>query len=364
MTIEEHISLAPHTTFKIGGPARYYTSVHTYDELREALSFARERSLAIFILGGGSNIVIADKGFDGLVIAPKFAEIEIAATADGVTALVTAGAGVVWDTFIADMVAKGLHGLEALSGVPGTVGGAVVANAGAYGTELADVFVETRAIDLRDEKHEILTFDRQACHFSYHDSLFSKEPGRYLILEVTLRLTQGGDPDFTYRDNRFNFTDVMKAEELPPTYAGLRSAVLLIREKKGVLERCYKSAGSFFHMPYVSAVEYAHIVKVAQELDAAKEERLRPWAWEQTDGRYKIAPGFLLEYTPFQKGYVRGTVGISPKHTLSIINLGGGTAREVSALARDMRNAVQTIFNLSLEREVQYVGDVEEENNF
>jgi UDP-N-acetylmuramate dehydrogenase len=360
MKIEEQIPLAPHTTFKIGGPARYYAVAETLDELREALAFAHEGTLPIFILGGGSNVVIADEGFDGLVIVPKFETVEVKQTADGAEAHVTAGAGVVWDAFIADMVGKGLHGLESLSGVPGTVGGAVVANAGAYGTELADVFIEARVIDLLDEKHEIMTFDRQACRFSYHDSFFSQEPGRYLILDVTMQLTQGEGPDFAYRDNRFNFTDVMKSEDLPHTYAGLRSAVLLIREKKGVLEHCYQSAGSFFHMPYVSQDEYAQIARVAQELDAAKEERLRPWAWEQTDGRYKIAPGFLLEYTPFHKGYVRGAVGISPKHTLSIINLGGATASDVATLARDMHDAVQNIFNISLEREVQYVGDVKE----
>lgn len=360
MKIEEQIPLAPHTTFKIGGPARYYVSVGNLDELREALAFARARTLPIFILGGGSNIVIADEGFDGLVIVPKFGAVEVKSTADDAVALVTAGAGVAWDAFIADMVEKGLHGLESLSGVPGTVGGAVVANAGAYGTELADTFVEARVIDLRDENHEIMTFDRQACRFSYHDSFFSQEPGRYLILDVTIQLTRGGDPDFAYRDNRFNFTDVMKAEDLPHTYAGLRSAVLLIREKKGVLEHCYQSAGSFFHMPYVSPDEYAQITKVAQEIDASKEERLRPWAWEQTDGRYKVAPGFLLEYTPFQKGYVRGAVGISPNHTLSIINLGDATARDVAILARDMHDEVQNIFNISLEREVQYVGNVKE----
>lgn len=360
MKIEEHVPLASHTTFKIGGPARYYTRVATMGELEEALAFARERSLPVFILGGGSNIVIADTGFDGLVVVPTFEHIEVQSTAEDTTMLVTAGAGVIWDSFIADMVEKELHGLEALSGIPGTVGGAVVANAGAYGTELADVFVEARVIDLYDKKHEILTFDRQACHFSYHDSLFSQEPGRYLVLDATLRLTRGGEPDFTYRDNRFNFTDVMTAEALPHTYAGLRLAVLLIREQKGVLEHCYQSAGSFFHMPYVSAEEYAHIAETARTLDAAKEERLRPWAWQQTDGRYKIAPGFLLEYTPFQKGYVRGAVGISPKHTLSIVNLGGATAREVVALARDMHDAVKNIFNISLEREVQYIGEVEE----
>ncbi len=137
--------------------------------------------------------------------------------------------------------------------------------------------------------------------------------------------------------------------------------MLSIREQKGVLEHCYQSAGSFFHMPRVSGEQYLHLMNTAISLDAEKEERLRPWAWLQTDGTYKVAPGFLLEYTPFQKGYVRGAVGISPKHTLSIINLDNATAREVAGLAHDMRDAVQKVFALALEREVQYVGMIEEE---
>lgn len=357
MTVREHVPLAPLTTLKIGGPARYFIEVHTEAELEDAIAYARERVLPIFVLGGGSNILVADEGFPGVVIALRFLRIESLPHEGGVR--VTVGAGVAWDAFVAQMVTDGNAGLEALSGIPGTVGGAVVANAGAYGTECADCFVSARVLDLNNLAQGVQTVVRDACAFSYHDSLFSQQPGRYVILDAKFQLATGGLPDFSYRDNRFNFTDVMAAEQLPHTFAGLRSAVLTIRERKGVLEHCYQSAGSFFHMPKVSAAVYAHIREVAEKLDAAKEEEKRPWAWLQTDGSYKVAPGFLLEYTPFQKGYVRGAVGISPKHTLSIINLGAATASEVATLARDMHDAVRDLFGLALEREVQYVGNVE-----
>lgn len=357
MKIEENVALAPLTTFKLGGAARFFIAAHSIEELEKAISFARAEHLPVFVLGGGSNILVADEGYSGVVISLAFTDEEI--TQDTQGALVTVGAGVRWDTFVARMVQREYAGLEALSGIPGTVGGAVVANAGAYGTQCSDVFVQARVIDLTDDGVRVRTVGNADCNFAYHDSVFSQQPGRYVILSATFRLVRNSKPDFSYKDNRFNFTDILAEEQLPHTFAGLRAAVLLIRERKGVLEECFQSAGSFFHMPYVSAVQHEHIISVARSLDAVKEERLRPWAWQQTDGSYKVAPGFLLEYTPFQKGYVRGSVGISPKHTLSIINLGGARATQVAELARDMHDAVQKLFYVDLEREVQYVGAVE-----
>jgi UDP-N-acetylmuramate dehydrogenase len=143
----------------------------------------------------------------------------------------------------------------------------------------------------------------------------------------------------------------------------VRDAVLTMREEKGSLimpgRFSLKSAGSFFHMPFVPPQQYEKVVARARALDAGKEEQLRPWAWQQSDGSYKVAPGFLLEYTEFRMGYVRGEVGISPRHTLSIINVSGGSAADIAVLARDMQDAVEKIFGIRLEREVEYIGDVE-----
>ncbi len=361
MEIKEHVSLAPLTTFHIGGEARYFAVAQSVEDVTQALAFVREHDLAFFILGGGSNILVADEGFSGLVLQPELLGMLCEDRGDSV--VVTIGAGVSLDEFVAQMVERGYAGLESLSGIPGTVGGAVVANAGAYGAACSDVLVSVQVIDLQNPLGGVQTFKNNDCNFSYHDSLFGQQSGRYLILDATFDLAPQGTPDFSYRDNRFNFNDILAAEHLPQTLAGLRSAVLSIREKKGSLEKCYKSAGSFFHMPVISAKAYARILTQAQELDSAKEERSRPWAWEQTRGDYKIAPGFLLEYTQFIKGYTRGAVGISPRHTLSIINLGGAQATDVAGLALDMQKEVEKLFGLRLEREVEYVGDVEHIKN-
>lgn len=355
--IQENVPLAPLTTFKIGGEARYFATAHSVDEVYEALAFAKERDLPVFVLGGGSNVLIADDGFAGLTLRVDITHVVFEER--GGKMLVTAGAGVSWDDFVAQVVERGYAGLECLSGIPGTVGGAVVANLGAYGAECSDTLVEARAIDLQEVGGGLKVFRNEDCDFSYHDSFFGKNPDRYIIVEAVFAFEHIDAARPAYRDSRFNLADLVAAKGRQPTLSEVRDAVIKVRGEKGVLSTSYQSAGSFFHMPFVSAAEYAHIHSVAAKLDAEKEQRLRPWAWEQADGSYKVAPGFLLEYTPFQKGYTAGAVGISPKHTLSVITSAGAHARDVAALAQAMHDAVQNIFSISLEREVKYIGDVE-----
>ncbi len=357
MNLRENVSLAPLTTFKIGGPARYFVEAKTIEDVSDAIKFAHTNSLPIFVLGGGSNILISDNGFAGVVIHLQLANLRFEDRDDAV--LVTADAGVVWDELVMQAVQQGYSGVESLSGIPGTVGGAVVANLGAYGTQLSDVLVSVKALDLHNQENGVKTFEKNDCEFSYHDSVFGKYPGRYIVLEMVLKLARDRSPDFTYKDHRFNFTDIMATENLPRTLVGLRTAVLSIREKKGVLQTCYKSAGSFFHMLAVSETQYTDITARAQVLNPELEQRLRPWAWKQASGTYRVASAFLLEFTEFPKGFVRDLVGVSPKHQLSIINLGGARASEVAELARDMHNSVKKLFDVDLEREVEYVGDVE-----
>jgi UDP-N-acetylmuramate dehydrogenase len=356
MTIQEHIPLAPFTTLGVGGEARFFVSAQSIEEVQEALEFARERALPLFVLGGGSNILVADGGFDGLVLALRIPGITCDEQGD--RAIVTAGAGVVWDDLVAYSVERGLIGIECLSGIPGTVGGAVVANLGAYGAQTSDTLVCADVLVRDGEKNTMRVFKNEECGFSYHDSMFSHEPGRYLVLRATFALSTTGTSRLSYRDNRFDLKALAAESGREPTPGDVRAAVLKMRGGKGVLSSSYKSAGSFFHMPFVSSEKYAQITAQAQALDAAKEERLRPWAWQQPDGSYKIAPGFLLEYTEFQRGYVRGAAGISPKHTLSIINVGDARAQDIAALARDMQGAVEKIFGIRLEREVEYVGNI------
>lgn len=356
-SLTSYVPLAPFTTLGVGGEARFFVSAQSVEEVTDALAFARARALPVFVLGGGSNIVIADGGWDGLVLAPRL--LDLAFEERGDTVRVTAGAGIVWDELVAETAGRGLIGLECLSGIPGTVGGAVAANIGAYGAQASDTFVHAEVLDTQDESNTVHVVRKDACNFSYHDSRFGRESSRHLILRATFSLAATGTSRLSYRDNRFDLAALAAEHAREPTPADVRAAILQMRSEKGMLGASYQSAGSFFRTSRVSAEKYAQVVALARSLNAAKEERLRPWAWQQPDGSYKIAGGFLLEYTEFQKGYVRGPVGISPKHTLAIINLGSAHASDIAELARDMRDAVEKVFGIRLEREVKYIGEVE-----
>lgn len=359
MDIKENVPLSPFTTFKIGGNARYFTEATTIEEIKEAVSFARDKSLPLFVLGGGSNILVSDDGFPGLVL--KIGLRGISHKVEGNQVFVTALAGEVWDDLAAYTTQNGFSGLECLSGVPGTVGGAVVANIGCYGAQCSDRLMRVEVIDLGNNEALFKTLKNEDCNFSYHESIFGQEAGRYLVLGATFSLSNSGSPKLSYLDSRFNLAELVSKEGNEPTVADVRKAILEVREQKGhlVMEGrfSYKSVGSFFHMPFVSKEHYLRVVERARLLNMAKEEQLRPWAWEQADGSYKLAPGLLLEYTEFQKGYVRGAVGVSPHHTLVIINIDSGRACDIDNLAHDMQSEVKRIFDIDLVREVEYVGE-------
>ncbi|HQU07440.1 MAG: UDP-N-acetylenolpyruvoylglucosamine reductase [Parcubacteria group bacterium 21-54-25] len=352
--VQEQVPLAPLTTLGVGGAARFFVEARSVEDVQETLAVARERRIPLYVLGGGSNVVIADEGIDGLVL--KVAIGGVTSTPHTGRVELTASAGVEWDALVAHSIAEGLSGFECLSGIPGTVGGAVVANIGAYSAQVSDTVVAVRALD-RAAPEVLRTFTSQDCNFTYHNSVFAAQAARYIVIDATFSLERRPMSAINYQDYRF-----ARANDsvVPRTLAEVREAVRAMRKAKGNLlgagTHSYQSAGSFFHMPYVSSDEYEHIRAVATKLDAEKEARLAPWAWLQADGRYRIAPGFLLEFTEFQKGYVRGRAGISPKHTLAVINLGGATAAEIVALARDMHAAVKKRFGISLEREVVYLG--------
>ena len=361
MNRQEHVLLAPFTTIGVGGEARFFVEARSIEDVIEAFDFARTHAVPVHVLGGGSNVVFADAGFDGLVLLMRLPDNTSGQDGDSVS--VTAGAGVALDELVSWAIAHGFAGLECLSGIPGTVGGAVVANSGAYGAQCSDTFVSAEVLDTAGTTPVARVFKKEECDFSYHDSVFARARGRYVVLRATFLLRAGEASRPDYKDYRFNLSERVPADGGELKLDAIRTAILDTREQKGALirpgRRSYKSAGSFFRMPYVSAEEHEKIAAAARTLDAEKEERLRPWAWEQPDGSYKLAPGFLLEYTEFQKGYARGAVGISPMHTLSIINVAGARALEIAQLARDMQDAVENIFGVRLEREVEYVGDVE-----
>ena len=254
--LRENVSLAPLTTFQIGGPARYFIHAEKENTVLESLDFASERQLPVFVLGGGSNLLISDDGFPGLVLHVGIPGIDW--SANGTKMIATAGAGEDWDRIVAEAVARNLSGVECLSGIPGSVGGTPVQNVGAYGQEVAEVIVAVRALDR--EAQRIVELPRQQCGFSYRTSIFnSVARDRYVVLSVTFALTPNGAPAIRYPDIQKVFAD----GTAPPTLKDVREAVRHVRAGKAMLlvdgDPDCRSAGSFFKNPVLSLTEFEEL---------------------------------------------------------------------------------------------------------
>lgn len=352
LAIEENIPLAEFSTLRVGGPAQYFTRVSNETDLQNAILFARENSVPLFILGGGSNIVISDNGFPGLVIANKINGVEI--RHDGNSVLVRAGAGESWDNIVQECVKENLAGIECLSGIPGTVGGAVVQNIGAYGQSIHEVITEVRAMNI--ETGETTQLNNKDCLFRYRDSLFkSSGAGRFIVSGASFRLTQNEAPNISYHDLKNYFSDAA----IKPSLADIRKTIIDIRGKKGfVLLPGYaqhKSAGSFFKNPVMPKTLFD---KIREKISAEKKqgECKDPWFWILPSEEIKISAACLIERAGFAKGYRIDNVGISPHHPLAIINCGHASTQEIINLAKNIQKKVQKKFDILLEPEVIFVG--------
>lgn len=362
MTLLENISLAPLTTFKVGGLARYFVEARTEQEVIAAVEHARSRQLSLFVLGGGSNLVVADSGWPGLVlkIAIRGAEqFDVPGTASPRTDQrkeFQVGAGEEWDTFVAHAVAQNCAGVETMSGIPGTVGGTPVQNVGAYGQEVSESITSVRVLDL--QTMQVGELSNSECGFSYRSSIFnSTHRGRYAVLSVRFALKPGGEPRLAYADLQKYF-----AESLKPTLEQTREAVRQIRRSKAMLivagdEDC-RSAGSFFKNPIVPATKYDEVAKLADSRAkaAGSASAGTPPKYPAENGNVKIPAAWLVEHSGFHKGYAKGAVGISRKHSLAIINRGGATAAEIVALKNDVQKAVRETFGVELQPEPVFVG--------
>lgn len=351
IVLREQVLLAPFTSFGVGGPARFFAIVKNQDELEQAVCFADERNLPIFILVGGSNVVISDSGFPGLVIRMEMKGIE--ATYEGGAVFVCVGAGESWDALVARSVAEGWGGLECLSGIPGSVGAAPVQNIGAYGASVGPFVERVEVFDRKEKKIKILS--NADCVFSYRDSIFKHSEGSsYIITNVTFRLARATLAEIpSYHDLKEFFG---KKTDAP--LVDIRNAIIEIRSRKGMVllagHETYKSAGSFFKNPVVLSEVFARVkAALASCPDGACAP---PWHWVQQDGTVKIAAACLVEAAGFHKGYREGLAGISPKHALSIINLGGAQASDIVALAEKIQKKIYERFGVILEREAQYIG--------
>lgn len=340
MNIQENYSLKKLNTFEIEARARFFVDVASEEEALESLEFVKEKGLEVFILGGGSNVLISDEGLQGLVIHNKIHGSQI--TDHGSMII---GAGELWDNIVALAVDKNLQGIECLSGVPGSAGGAVVQNIGAYGQTLSDVVSEVHAIEIASGKRRILT--KEECKFEYRSSLFKQNPGKFVVINVILILNPNIAPNISYPHVKKHF------EKKPnPTLAEVRNFIIRLRASKGYLimpgYECYKTAGSFFKNPIVIREQYE---KLAPLLGDPVLNRF----WETPKG-VKVAAAFLMQEAGFGKGYREGNVGISPKHSLSLVNFGGATASEIKSLADKIKETVLGKFGVKLEEEVLFVG--------
>jgi UDP-N-acetylmuramate dehydrogenase len=347
MLVTENVPLAPLTTLKVGGPARYFVEAMTIAEVSEAVQFSQSRSLPLFVLGGGSNLVISDAGWPGLVLKIGITGINHRHGHDEV--VFEAGAGEDWDKFVGMVVAHNIAGLECLSGIPGLVGGTPVQNVGAYGQEVANTIESVLALDLRDGQiHELCN---EACGFRYRASIFNTtERGRYVILQVNYVLKHGGEAHIAYADLKKYFAGWSEK----PKLATVRDAVRKIRAGKGMLitdgdDDC-RSAGSFFKNPILSANQYQALTARA----AAKSLQIP--SYPALDAQKKVSAAWLVEHSGFSRGYGTGAVGISRKHALAIVNRGHATAADIIALKEDIQQRVEEIWGIVLEPEPVFVG--------
>ena len=349
----ENVSLAPFTTLGVGGPARFYVRVDDAGALAAALDWAERRGVPVLVLGGGSNLVLSDEGYPGLAIHLAMRGVAARPAADGMD--VTAAAGEQWDALVAFATDKGWAGIECLSGIPGLIGATPIQNVGAYGQDVSETIVTVEALDTRTRAR--VTFDNASCRFGYRVSRFKADDrGRYVVIGVTFRLRPGGPPALKYAELGRHFAERgIKA----PSLAETRQAVIEVRRRKSMVldpaDPNARSVGSFFMNPVIAAGELDGLAaRIIADGVAASADEIPHYPGGPE--RVKLSAAWLIERAGFRRGYRRGPVGLSEKHTLAIVNLGGATAADVVALAREVRDGVRDRFGILLHPEPVFVG--------
>jgi UDP-N-acetylmuramate dehydrogenase len=347
MEIQENIELAPLTTLRVGGRARYFLCAQTIEDVQTAVEFADARKLSLFVLGGGSNVLISDNGWPGLVIQIGISGIDHSHEREAIRFVV--GAGEEWDAFVALCATRNIAGIECLSGIPGSVGATPVQNVGAYGQEVSQTIVSVEVFDLATKQVREMT--AEDCEFGYRSSVFNtRERRRYIILRVIYELRHGGLPIVQYADLRNYFS----GRDETPTLPEIREAVLKIRASKGMLitpgDPDSLSAGSFFKNPVLTAAQFDELLRRAQD------RNLQVPSYPALSQQKKISAAWLVENSRFAKGYVKGHAGISTKHALALVNRGGASAAEILALKEEIQQRVAQVWGIKLEPEPVLVG--------
>ncbi len=337
------------TTLRLGGPARRIAEARTQEELVEAVQRADAVAEPLLVLAGGSNVVIADDGFPGTVVRVLTTGIEEVGDAT-----LKVQAGEPWDAFVERAVNAGLAGVECLSGIPGSVGATPIQNVGAYGQEVSDTITGVRVYDRHAQRVEEL--GPEECGFSYRSSVFKREPGHWVVLEVTYAL------DRQPHSRPIRYAELARALNVEigasAPLVEVREAVLRLRRRKGMVvdpgDPDSVSAGSFFTNPILETADF-------ERLDARVKERLgadvSPPRFPEADGRVKTSAAWLVERAGYTRGYGSpGPVALSSKHTLALTNRGGATTAQLLALAREIADGVEREFGVELVPEPVFVG--------
>ncbi|MGA5201391.1 UDP-N-acetylmuramate dehydrogenase [Streptomyces variegatus] len=340
--------LAPLTTFRLGGPATRLVTATTDDEVIAAVREADETGTPLLLIGGGSNLVIGDKGFEGtaLVIATKGFSL------DGTT--LELAAGEIWTDAVARTVEAGLAGIECLAGIPGSAGATPIQNVGAYGQEVSSTITEVIAYDRRTG--DTVTLTNEDCGFSYRHSRFKSDPGRHVVLRVRFSLEEanGLSAPLRYAETA-RALGVAAGDRVPLAQA--RDTVLKLRAGKGMVldpeDHDTWSAGSFFTNPILTDTDFATFrARVRERLG----DEVEPPAYPAADGHTKTSAAWLIDKAGFTKGYGDGPARISTKHTLALTNRGSATTEDLLALAREVVAGVREAFGITLVNEPVTVG--------
>lgn len=343
---DRSVRLSERTTLAVGGLAHAWLDVANADEVCEALGLAAREGLAAEVVGGGSNLLVADRGLEAVVVHPTMRGIEVVHQ-QGEQVLVEVGAGQNWDEFVAWAVDSDLAGVECLSGIPGDVGACPIQNVGAYGQDVSHTIQRVQTLRRRDGKR--VEFTSEECGFRYRDSVFKKgERDKHVVLSVRFLLHRGGTPTLAY-------PELVKAMEGPTTLASVRDKIISLRRRKSMVldphdENC-RSAGSFFMNPIVTA-------SVAHEAEAAARRFAPGESMPQfpAEGGVKLSAAWLIERAGMKRGTQRGNVGISTRHSLALVNRGGAKAVDLVSFASEVKACVREKFGVVLKPEPRLLG--------
>lgn len=343
--------LGDHTTLRLGGDAREVVVATTREQLVDAVTSADAAGTPVLVLGGGSNLVVGDEGFDGRVVLVQTRGIE---ADDGVHAAeLRVEAGEPWDALVAECVSRGLSGVECLSGIPGLVGATPLQNVGAYGQEVQGTIASVTVYDRQERRLRMLS--NTECAFSYRTSALKDAAPRYVVIDVRFRLERNPESAPIRYAELARALSIEEGHRAP--LALVRDTVIALRRSKGMVsdpsDPDSVSAGSFFMNPTLDAEALAALdARVSTHLG----EGVRAPRFPSDRGKTKVAAAWLIERAGFKKGHGTGRVRISNKHALALVNRGGGTTHELLALAREIRDGVRAAFGVTLEVEPQMVG--------